>query len=75
MTSHKGFATAEKFAFTWRWAADPIGQETLVSLEFRDLGDSTEIALTHGHFSDTETREKHNHGGNGCFTQLENCLA
>ncbi len=65
----------EKLSFTWRWAADPTGQETLVSLEFHDLGDSTEIVLTHGQFPDAESREKHNHGWNGCFAQLENYLA
>jgi len=65
----------EKLAFTWRWATDPPGQETLVSLDFLDHGNSTEIVLSHGQFPDAETREKHNHGWMGCLEQLKNHLA
>jgi uncharacterized protein YndB with AHSA1/START domain len=65
----------EKLAFTWRWATDPPGQESLVSLEFRDLGNETEILLTHGQFPSAESREKHMHGWMGCFEQFQNYLA
>jgi uncharacterized protein YndB with AHSA1/START domain len=65
----------EKLSFTWRWADDPPGQETLVSLDFVDLGNATELVLAHGQFPDAETREKHNHGWNGCMEQLQNYLA
>ena len=33
----------EKVVFTWRWEADPNADESLVTVEFRDLGQSTEI--------------------------------
>jgi uncharacterized protein YndB with AHSA1/START domain len=65
----------EKLSFTWRWGADPSGPETLVSLEFHDLGNATEILVTHGQFPDADTRDKHNQGWNGCFDQLQNYLA
>jgi uncharacterized protein YndB with AHSA1/START domain len=66
----------EKLSFTWRWATDPPGQETLVSLDFLDKGnDATEIVLLHGQFPDAETRDKHNQGWNGCFDQFQNYLA
>jgi uncharacterized protein YndB with AHSA1/START domain len=64
----------EKLAFTWRWATDPPDQETLVSLDFLDLGDATEIVLSHGQFPDAETRDKHNHGWLGCLDQLQKFL-
>jgi uncharacterized protein YndB with AHSA1/START domain len=73
--SYQQIKPPEKLAFTWRWAVDPPGQETLVSLEFHDLGNSTEIVLTHGQFPNAGSREKHNHGWMGCLTQLENHLA
>lgn len=73
--SYQQIKPPEKLAFTWRWATDPPGQETLVSMEFHDLGNATEIVLTHGQFPDGEARDKHNHGWNGCFTQLEQYLA
>jgi uncharacterized protein YndB with AHSA1/START domain len=65
----------EKLSFTWRWSNDPPGQETLVSLDFLDHGNATEMVLLHGQFPDAETREKHNHGWLGCFEQLQNYLA
>jgi uncharacterized protein YndB with AHSA1/START domain len=65
----------EKLVFTWRWATDPPGQESVVSLEFHDLGNTTEILLTHGQFPSAESREKHNHGWKGCFEQFQQYLA
>lgn len=65
----------EKLAFTWRWATDPPGRETLVSLDFIDLGNETEVVLSHGQFPDVETRDKHNHGWLGCLDQLQTYLA
>ena len=65
----------EKLVFTWRWATDPPGQESTVSIEFHDLGASTEVALTHGTFPNAEERDKHAHGWNGCFEQFQNYLA
>jgi uncharacterized protein YndB with AHSA1/START domain len=65
----------EKLVFTWRWATDPPGQESLVSLEFLDLGNATEIVLSHGQFPSTEEREKHSQGWQGCFDQFQKYLA
>jgi uncharacterized protein YndB with AHSA1/START domain len=65
----------EKLVFTWRWATDPPGQESIVSLEFHDLGNATEILLNHGQFPSAESREKHMQGWMGCFEQFQNYLA
>jgi len=65
----------EKLVFTWRWATDPPGQESLVSLEFLDLGNATEIHLVHGQLPNTEAREKHTHGWIGCLDQLTKYLS
>lgn len=60
----------EKIAFTWRWESGPAAQESLVTIEFLDLGSSTEILLTHAQLPSAEEREKHTHGWNGCLEQL-----
>jgi uncharacterized protein YndB with AHSA1/START domain len=52
----------EKIAFTWRWDHDPDPSESLVAIEFRDLGQSTEMLLTHGQLPNAEQRDKHGHG-------------
>jgi len=47
----------------------PRGQ-TLVTVEFHDLGPSTEIVLTHERLPNLEERGKHSHGWTGCLDQL-----
>jgi uncharacterized protein YndB with AHSA1/START domain len=61
----------KKLAFTWRW--EPEGAtsvETLVTVEFHDFGESTEIVLVHERFASQEEKVKHDHGWVGCFDQL-----
>jgi glutathione S-transferase len=65
----------EKLAFTWRWATDPPGQETLVCLDFVEQGDGTEVILSHGQFPDAGTRDMHNQGWSGCLEQLQAYLS
>ena len=60
----------ERIVFTWSWENDPGAIESLVTLEFLDLGPSTEILLTHEHLPSAEERQKHEHGWNGCLAQL-----
>jgi uncharacterized protein YndB with AHSA1/START domain len=64
----------EKIAFTWSWENDPAKSVSLVTVEFRDLGDSTELLLTHEQLPSTEDRGKHEHGWSGCFDQLSRYL-
>ncbi len=45
--------------------------ETLVTVEFRERGEATEITLTHKRFPDEKTRDLHGAGWNSTF----NCLA
>jgi uncharacterized protein YndB with AHSA1/START domain len=60
----------EKVAFTWQWEPGASASETLVTVEFHDLGPSTEIVLTHELFPNLEERDKHSHGWTGCLDQL-----
>ena len=60
----------EKVVFTWKWdgRTDPV--DSLVTIEFHDLGDSTEVILTHEQLPTVEERDKHAHGWTGCLEQL-----
>jgi uncharacterized protein YndB with AHSA1/START domain len=70
-----------KLVLNWNWERfDAEGKsgdgphETLVTVEFRDLGDSTEVVLTHELLPTRELREGVRRGWNGCFDALERLL-
>jgi uncharacterized protein YndB with AHSA1/START domain len=64
----------EKIVFTWRWETDPIESGSIVTIEFRDLGVSTEILLKHEQLPSVDQRERHEQGWIGCLNQLQNYL-
>lgn len=69
---YKDVAPPERLIFTWAWEHDTSDRrETLVTVEFRDLGDATEVALTHQRFATAEDRDNHNQG----WTSSLDCLA
>ena len=64
-----------RLAYTFVWEdPDPDDLETLVELSFRDLGDSTEVALTQGPFKTEPRRELHRSGWTDSFDKLERTL-
>ena len=76
----------EKLVYTWVWEGEQEPgastasahtadfREMLVTVEFNDLGPSTEVVLTHEYFPDQHAKDEHNHGWNGCFAQLARLL-
>ena len=69
----------EKLVFTWKWEAASDGSEwvppeTLVTIEFFDRGESTDIRLTHELFPDENMRDEHNQGWGGCLDSLTRYL-
>jgi len=75
----------EKLVFTWTWEQSQTNEppqtgsedatvtqaaETLVTIELRDLGGTTELVLTHELFPDEHMRDQHNEGWSGALTQL-----
>jgi uncharacterized protein YndB with AHSA1/START domain len=71
---YREIAPPEKVVFTWRSGSDPTAHESVVTVEFRDLGQATEICLTHELLPDTESRGKHEHGWTGCLEQFASFL-
>ncbi len=72
----------EKLVFTWMWEEGvscdggppepPV--ETLVTVEFFECGEETEIVLTHERLPNVESRDKHKEGWDGCLARLEQGL-
>jgi uncharacterized protein YndB with AHSA1/START domain len=61
-----------RLAFTFAWEPpDPDDVENLVELDFRDLGESTEVVLTQAPFKTQERRELHRNGWTDSFDRLE----
>ena len=65
----------ERLAFTFVWQpADPDDAETLVTLSFQDLGNSTVVRLTQGQFKTDERLALHRDGWGDSFDKLERLL-
>jgi uncharacterized protein YndB with AHSA1/START domain len=58
-----------KLVYTWAWQSTPE-RESLVTVEFHSSGPGTELVLTHTRFFDSEARDKHSHGWNGCLERF-----
>ena len=75
---YREVAAPEKLVFTWAWeegggcgdSGNEQPVETLVTVEFREKGQSTEVLLTHELFPTTESRDKHDEGWSGCLNRL-----
>ena len=71
------FKTIEKpskLVFTWQWknADDTMGgEETLVTVEFKSLGDGTEMTFTHTGFTTEKSKGSHEMGWTSSFNKLE----
>jgi uncharacterized protein YndB with AHSA1/START domain len=71
----------EKLVFTWAWERfDASGKKTaeldgtVVTVEFHDRGEFTEVILTHEFFPDSKMRDLHGNGWNLCFDRLQEHL-
>jgi uncharacterized protein YndB with AHSA1/START domain len=62
-----------KLVYTWQIENDPdfVDRETRVTVEFLDIGDSTEVRLTHENLPSAESVKNHEHGWSGSFDKLE----
>jgi uncharacterized protein YndB with AHSA1/START domain len=65
-----------RLAYTFVWEdPDPDDGETLVALEFGDLGDATKVALTQGPFKTEARRALHRDGWTDSFDKLERLIS
>jgi uncharacterized protein YndB with AHSA1/START domain len=65
----------ERLVYTWRWeSGNPDTTESLVTVEFRDLGGRTEVTLTHDGFAEGAPLEMYSVGWEGGFEKLRGLL-
>ncbi|HSI79424.1 MAG TPA: SRPBCC domain-containing protein [Solirubrobacterales bacterium] len=65
-----------RLAYTFEWEEpDPDDVETVVTLSFRDLGESTEVALRHEGFRTEARLALHRDGWGESFDKLERLLS
>jgi len=73
----------EKLVFTWAWTQVPPpkkmpedldGTESLVTVQFFERGNSTEMIFAHENFTNVKMRDSHQKGWDGCFAVLEKYL-
>jgi uncharacterized protein YndB with AHSA1/START domain len=64
----------KKLSYTWAWESTPE-RESLVTVEFKAAGEGTELVLTHERFADSQARDKHQGGWNGCLERLGRLLS
>ena len=63
-------------AYTFAWEdPDPDDVDTVVDLSFRDLGQSTEVALAQGPFKTEARRRLHRDGWTDSFDKLERLMS
>ncbi len=61
-----------RLVYTWDWEEEShkVG-ETLVTVEFNDLGGSTEVVLAHELFPSVEAKTAHEQGWTSCLDRLQ----
>jgi uncharacterized protein YndB with AHSA1/START domain len=69
---YKELDTPRRLVYTWAWENGDIeAGETLVTVEFDDLGGSTEVVFTHELFPTAEATKAHELGWTSCLDRLE----
>ena len=63
-----------KLVYTWAWESTPE-RESLVTVDFAPADGGTELVLTHQRFADSDARDRHLDGWNGCLDRLDRYLA
>ena len=65
-----------QLSYTFRWEdPDPDDQETVVTLTFRDLGDSTELVFTQRAFATEARRALHEQGWTDGLDRLQGLMS
>lgn len=60
-----------RLVYTWRWEEVPDMPDTLVTVTFHRVGESTEVVVLHDRFADEKTAADHEMGWTSCLDKLE----
>lgn len=59
-----------RLVLTWAWREKEVSSDSIVTVEFLERGDETEVVLTHAGLVTEAERAGHRHGWIGCFEKL-----
>jgi glutathione S-transferase len=73
---YKRIERPDKLVYTWRWE-EPEHDcgETLVTVELTEVGEATEVVITHDGFPNAEAKDGHVTGWTSCLDGLESQLS
>jgi glutathione S-transferase len=60
-----------KVVYTWGWEGEHKVKDSVVTLEFHERGNATEVVLTHSGIMDDEERSNHEKGWTAIIDKLE----
>ncbi|MBI2610339.1 SRPBCC domain-containing protein [Candidatus Kaiserbacteria bacterium] len=61
-----------KLVLTWQWQnGEAWGTETIVTVEFKAMGNKTEMTMMHSGFADEKQKEMHDQGWSSSFGKLD----
>jgi uncharacterized protein YndB with AHSA1/START domain len=75
--TYREITPPERLVTTWSWlpedgAAQSMGpEETMVTVEFHEDGDTTRVVLVHEGFATADGRDNHEKGWESCLNRLE----
>ena len=61
----------KKVVYTWGWDGDHPVKDSLVTIEFNERGDATEVVLRHTGLPDQQQATNHEHGWIGIMDKFE----
>ena len=65
----------KRVVYTWSWEDDVAVKDTVVTVEFHQRGESTEIVVTHAGLPTDDQRKQHAEGWQGIMEKLESVFA
>jgi uncharacterized protein YndB with AHSA1/START domain len=67
--TYKQIVPNERLQFTWQWEHYAM-PDSVVTVDFEDLGKTTRLTLVHEGFPDQEDSDQHNHGWNSLVAKF-----
>ena len=69
---YKEIDSPSRLVYSWDWEEESNHMgDTLVTVEFNEMGDATEVVITHELFPNEEARNGHDTGWISCLNRLE----
>jgi uncharacterized protein YndB with AHSA1/START domain len=61
----------KRLVYTWSWVQEPDVKDSVITVDFNDLGDgTTEVVLRHAGLATSKQRESHGQGWTGIVEKL-----